>query len=529
MSNDDTEFTPEQVERQIDLLMQAQGERVDAPSDARLISDLSDVYTKNNALVERAWQRLSTRVESTRPLTAVGDGPSQRRWQPNVLPERRERPQDMEIKATNKRPPRPITRFLEACAAILVVAALVAGTVFVLNNAHQMRTASTVSKSSGLYVSTPNGVSRRDLVSGNVLWNYSASKVDSQVYETDNVVIFQINSSSGDLVGVDAATGRQLWTQTSAQPSALETVSDGVVIVFTYYVSRTGGTHEPWVSTITAYQATTGQQLWSYKPAPPSSPQSVSSVANKFALANGVFYLSSVVERLPTPSPSTLQVVALQLSSGTSIWQKTFDNSNFLPWLVADGNSLYLVTGKMINGIQRYECFAINGANGNQIWRTDLIGDIGDVGVIDFSPTVANSVLYIGSSDHSLATGAYSPHIYAYSASNGALLKSYTLGSQDGFNFPPLVVQDLILYNQSAGNDPGVYYVNLVAFDINTGKPAWSVYAGPTSALEPQIVNDVIYAPGGNKLFAYSTSGKLLHSYQTQTSSDASWTFTVIA
>jgi outer membrane protein assembly factor BamB len=142
---------------------------------------------------------------------------------------------------------------------------------------------------------------------------------------------------------------------------------------------------------------------------------------------------------------------------------------------------------------------------------------------------VANGVLYIGSPDHSLATGAYSPHIYAYNASNGALLKSYTLGSQDGFNFPLLFVQGLIFYDRSAGSGPGVYYMNLVGLDIKTGKPAWSVYVGPTSTLEPQIVNDIIYAPGGDMLLAYAISGKLLHSYQTQTSSDASWTFTVVA
>jgi outer membrane protein assembly factor BamB len=524
MSNDNTEFTPEQVERQIDLLAQDRGGRSDASSDARLISDLYQVLPKNHATIERAWQRLSTQVESTRPLTAVA---SQRSWQQNVLPKQREGPQGVEIKTTNKRPPRRMTRFLEVFAAILVVVALVAGTTFVLNNAHQVRTTSTVANSSGLYVNTRDSVSRKDLASGKVLWNYSTSQkepVVSQIYVMDNVAIFQIASSSGDLVGVDTATGKQLWTQTSMQPSLLETVSDGVVIVFTYYVRDR--TEEVWVSMITAYQVTTGQQLWSYKPAPPSNPQSVSTVESQFALANGVLYLNSAVERVPTFSPSTSQLVALQLSSGTPIWQKTMDG---FPSLIADGNRLYFVAGKMINGVQRYECFALNSANGNQIWQTGLIGDAGDVGVIGFNPTVADGVLYIGSPDHSLATDAYSPHIYAYNANNGALLKKYTLSSQDGFNFPPLVVQNLLLYDQSAGNGPGVYYVNLVALDIKTGKLAWSVYAGPTSTLEPQIVNDIIYTPGGNRLLAYSTSGKLLHSYQTQTSYDASWNFTVVA
>lgn len=524
MSNDDIEFMPNQIECQIDLLARDQEGRVHAFSDARLISDLYQAHTENHAIVESVWQRLSMQVESTRPLAAL-------RNEANAFPQQQERPQDMEITVINRRSPRLRKRFLEACAAILIVAALLAGTIFVLINAHQTPTATpTVATSSGLYVKTPDGVSRRDLASGKVLWNYRTSQqepVVSRVYVMDNVVVFQKNASSGNLVGIDASTGKQLWSRTITQSSSIETAGDGAIIVSTFFGSRSGGTRNPWVSTITAYQATTGQPLWSHQLAPPANPQALSSVEYRYILAHGMLYLSSTAVTLQ-PSIEDIQIRALLISSGKSLWQKTI-GSNVVPWAGADGNRLYLVVGKMRDGMQRYECFALNNANGNQVWQKELAGDAGSMSDVGFSPTVANGVLYIGSLEHSLTTDISVPHIYAYNASNGTLLKNYTLDAQDGFNFPPLVVQNLILYDRSAGSGGYPYNQDLVALDIQTGKPAWLVYVGPTSTLEPQIVNDIIYAPGGNKLFAYTTSGKLLHSYQAQATADASWDFTVVA
>lgn len=164
------------------------------------------------------------------------------------------------------------------------------------------------------------------------------------IYIVDNVVIFQIsnNSSVSEIVGVDASSGQQLWTQT--QQTRLETVSDGVVIGSTIsYAPRSGGMYTSPISTITAYQATTGQQLWSYTFAPTSNPQPVTGVANQFASAQGVLYINSAVQRMGQGVVTTSlpePVIAASIASGKQTWQKAIDSD--VQWLVADEKNLYL-------------------------------------------------------------------------------------------------------------------------------------------------------------------------------------------
>ena len=56
MSNNGMEFTPEQVEHQIDMLAQSQEPWPGPSSEAHLVSYLYQIYTENNAIVENAWQ-----------------------------------------------------------------------------------------------------------------------------------------------------------------------------------------------------------------------------------------------------------------------------------------------------------------------------------------------------------------------------------------------------------------------------------------------------------------------------------------
>lgn len=137
MSSDGTEFTPEQVEHQIDMLIQSQEPWSDPSSDTRLISELYQVYTEDDATIENVWQSLAERVKSTRSQSVAENVPFQPRSRMDMLPERQEEPQRMNIKVTEKRPPNTIIRLLEMCATLLVVAALVAGTAMLIGSTHQ--------------------------------------------------------------------------------------------------------------------------------------------------------------------------------------------------------------------------------------------------------------------------------------------------------------------------------------------------------------------------------------------------------
>jgi hypothetical protein len=139
MSNNGAEFTPEQVEHQIDMLAQSQEPWPDASPDAHLISELYQVYTENDATVESAWQRLTEQTKINGQRRDAGDITFQHRSRMDILPERQERPQRMKI-ITEKRQPNKFVRLLEVCAAILVVVALVVGTATLIGNVHQQQT-----------------------------------------------------------------------------------------------------------------------------------------------------------------------------------------------------------------------------------------------------------------------------------------------------------------------------------------------------------------------------------------------------
>ncbi len=507
MSHDDTKFTPEQVEQQIDRLAQFPTTLPASSSDGRLISELYQVYTEDDMIAEDAWQRLVEHVGNTSQRLIAGDVPSQSRSRMDRQFERKEVSHLMHIEATKMRSTNAFLRLLGLCAALLVVAALVAGTALVINSAHQKqasRTTNTVSNTSGLYVRTIDGVAREDLASGKILWHYALSQkpLESEitVYVVDSVAIFEVNPAGslvGSLVGLDASTGKQLWTQENIH-GALSIAGEDVAIVFSY--TRNSSSNQAiGIATITAYQATTGRKLWSYQPVLPYNAEPPNTPSYNYALIHGVFYMVYGSQRF-----------ALNASTGNLIWKKSLP-AGF--WRfgtsapIMSGNMLYFIDSKTgENGNSQTWLFAINSANGNESWHQifDFVPRI-------FAPTVVDGTLYVAG--RGIEDGGV-PHIYAYDAGNGTRLQTYTLGPNDEFYFPLLHVQNLLLYSRSNSR----YDSDLVAFSLTTKTPAWLVDVGePQQVNYPQIANDVIYMPSGNHLLAYTASGKLVHTYDVPT------------
>lgn len=146
MSNDGAEFTPEQVEHQIDMLVQSQEPWPDPSSDTRLIFELYQVYTEDDATVENVWQRLAERARITSPRSVARNVTHQRRSRTNIRPEWQEKPQRMKSNAIEKRPPATILRFLELCAALLLVAVLGGSMAILISSVHQKQTLGSIHK-----------------------------------------------------------------------------------------------------------------------------------------------------------------------------------------------------------------------------------------------------------------------------------------------------------------------------------------------------------------------------------------------
>jgi WD40 repeat protein len=143
MKHDGPEFTPEQVEQQIDLLARSPKTWVDPSSDARLVSELYQVYSDDVSIASSAWQRLAQQVQAAGPQPEAGNATFQARPPMDVRTSWQKGPHVMQFQtptqfqAPPKRSPRRSRRFLGLCAALLVIAVLVAGMVVVLNDVHQ--------------------------------------------------------------------------------------------------------------------------------------------------------------------------------------------------------------------------------------------------------------------------------------------------------------------------------------------------------------------------------------------------------
>ena len=135
MKNDGPEFTPEQVEQQIDVLARFPNAWSDPSSDARLISELYQVYTDDASIASSAWQRLAAHANAVSPRPAAEHSTVQARPPMDARASWQKGPQ--QIQPTQKRPPHRLQRLLGVCAALVVIVALVAGMAIVLNTIHR--------------------------------------------------------------------------------------------------------------------------------------------------------------------------------------------------------------------------------------------------------------------------------------------------------------------------------------------------------------------------------------------------------
>ena len=119
------------------------------------------------------------------------------------------------------------------------------------------------------------------------------------------------------------------------------------------------------------------------------------------------------------------------------------------------------------------------------------------VGYAYSSPSVVNGVVYIGSENH---------HFYAFNATTGVLLWSYTSGD---IIDPSAAVVKGVVYIGSADN-------NMYALNASTGTLIWSsTLGGRIVGSSPTVVNNIVYVGASDdKLYAlYAPTGALLWTY----------------
>jgi outer membrane protein assembly factor BamB len=249
-----------------------------------------------------------------------------------------------------------------------------------------------------------------------------------------------------------------------------------------------------------AFNATTGEQIWSYSIGPNSEASP--------AVANGIVYmgsdshilyalnaetgaliwsvtLGSVIYSAPAVSHGILYVgsdklYALNAATGQTVW--TFAGNGFIY------SSPAIVNGVVYIGDGDHNVYALNTKSGTLLWTASTGG------VIESSPDVANGVVYIGSDDGDL---------YAFSATTGAALWKVLVGHGYPVSDPPAVAHGVVYI--------GAFNVGVFAYDASTGATLWSSSCGEGRV---SVANRVVYSIGYRTVYALTTKkGGLLWSY----------------
>jgi eukaryotic-like serine/threonine-protein kinase len=268
-----------------------------------------------------------------------------------------------------------------------------------------------------------------------------------------------VGSGDGILYKLDAKSGSLIWHQQidGSHMPAPPAVADGVV----YYGSRDGSIH--------ARNSATGSQLWSY--------QTGSSVLSSPVVVNGTVYVGS----------SNNYLYALNAKSGKQLWRynaETGTGAAPTASAVDVGTAVVVngvVYGRASDDVNHSYLFALDAANGAQVWRSQINNQI-------FSNLqVDNGEVYIASSAITQQGGPSTTDSYAYAF-------NVNNGTQ---TWRSAKISDMISGAPAVAN--GMVYVgsrdtNVYALDAKTGSSLWHYHAGGSIYSSPQVINGVLYA-----------------------------------
>ncbi|MEE1806534.1 serine/threonine-protein kinase [Streptomyces sp. BE133] len=300
-------------------------------------------------------------------------------------------------------------------------------------------------------------------------WRYTTGDAVTSSPTVAGGVVY-VGSTDGSVYALDAATGERKWAYpTGNKVEGVPTVAGGVV-----YVGSTDGS-------VYALDAATGERKWAYP------------TGNKLeaapTVADGVVYIGG-----------NSKAFALDAATGNERWAVSCDSGLELP--AVDGGVVYIAGYNSVT--------ALVAATGDEKWtrRASDWGfdrdDAWDHTPEDWrftSPTVADGVVYIGSSKR----------VYALDAATGKKKWAYATGGTVGSS---PTVADKVVYVGSSSK-------RVYALDAVTGKKKWVFVTGGTVEGAPRVADGVVYigsfdhnvyaldAVTGNKEWAYATGGRV--------------------
>ena len=274
----------------------------------------------------------------------------------------------------------------------------------------------------------------------------------------------------GDLVALDAETGKVVWRQELGYKAAASpAVGDGVV--YMPLMSKDGTEPGPTTGEVVALDAETGRIGWRL---------STGAVESSPLLLDGVLYFGSFDKALH----------AVDAETKKELW--TFRTGD-----AVKGGPAYW-RGTMYTGSYDGKVYALDADTGKLRWSASSRGGLLGSGNFYATPAVAYGRVFVGNTD-----GA----VYAYGAESGHLLWSKRTG---GYVYSSAAVAEKTVY-------VGSYDKHLYALDAATGDVKWSFDAHAPVSGAPTVMAGIVYFSsfGGRTYGLDARSGKLVWQFGT--------------
>ncbi|GCE28718.1 hypothetical protein KDA_42020 [Dictyobacter alpinus] len=434
MNERNQQFTPEEVDEQIDQLLHSQ----QTPSaNSQMLADLSTLSERDLRIIANVRQRLEPHFEQhqrTDQVRRPGQTRSTTGDQP-VADRGRKNPMQQGYRLVEKH--RTTHYMLNALVAVFVLALLLSSTFVVFGILSRK--------------ATPTGPNQPIVVP-----THQATTVPTNIVKPQSSFLY-VRKEDG-IYKVDPQSGRTLWYH--AIDNTVEesvTVKDDSV----YLVTMSSDT-----SQLLALSAQTGHQQW-------SMPINAGIYREYKVTASAVYVF--VQDQSPNQNVLTGKVYALNRDNGKTLWIRPTLNTARVG--AEYKNSVYIADGNTL--------LALDSKDGHELWHST----VAETSIGAF-PQVITNRLYLQSS--SLVAGkGWSSYYYAYDLdSHTQLWKSSEAVDASGGSAPTIVNGGLYTSDQQQG---WVY-----AFDITNGKKLWQHDVGAGIASAPLVVGDALYIVESN-------------------------------
>jgi outer membrane protein assembly factor BamB len=491
MDHEDTYFTPEAVDEQIDRLGSDSPLATSSSPNARLLQDLRALHQADEARLENIWDRLAQRAEygdRTDKLPIDIQYYQQRRLQDQ---QQRQAVPAPSQKTSGRRFSLLLTQLIAAViiGSLLLVPAWMGYQQTMAPNLNQ---AKQELASQSIYVSSDQGVLGVDASTGRGHWTYTIP--DYSLGLPVNPIVengFVYAESQDSIYAIDARTGALRWSHTfPSQISPYPTnKSRPVLFQNAIYVSVV-------LTEVNKLDASTGRILQTYRPQLNTNIVSI-------AIEKNVLYAFGLFD-----------MCALRLTDGKTLWCRQSNQSQVLGVPHIQNGVLYTiassdVTWPYVNPKSTSHIEAFEANSGNLLWQSNTIqGSVTDI-------SIDGGMIYNGSTDGSIT---------AYDMKTGTQVWSKTIA---GLSFSgstgPQIDRDTLYM---AAQDPTMSYqaIGIVALDTSNGHLRWQ-YPSDFTAMKraghmfkpPVVQNGVVFVNDGmsgqytSELYALFSGAVLWH------------------